>query len=203
MRRSSIVFVAILILALSLSASAHEKVFVEENGLLVIEAEDYFASHTDPYGIYYWQVEYEIPGYSGTGHVTILPNIGGVSGRWDDKRAYLEYRVLINTPGVYHVLYRGYARRDHGNSIFVTVDDKAPNARLTCGPYDAWRICYGDDNGDAAVTYELTPGEHVVKLWVRETGESVDQIIFMLNPGPEWAPVPQSSDPLPAKAFTR
>lgn len=203
MKRFMILFVLIAIVPFAGAASAHEKVFVEEDGLLVIEAEDYVASHTDPFGIYFWQAEHEVPGYSGTGYVISLPNIGGVSGRWDDQRAYLEYKVRITTPGVYHVLYRAYQKPDHGNSAFVSVDDVAPNARVTCSHNQVWRICYGDDNGDAAVTFDLAPGDHVVKLWVRETGEAVDQIILMMDPGPEWAPAPQSHGALPAKAINR
>jgi len=97
---------------------------------------------------------------------------------WDPDKKYAGrgeavYRFTVEEPGLYYLWARTWWANGCGNSIEIQIDNY-PKAMLgEDGTYDRWH--WVDAKG---VKFNLSKGEHTLKLLNRESGVRVDQIFL-------------------------
>lgn len=174
--RRTVVFLALAFLLVAAGGVAAGKTYVEQNGLIVIEAEN-FDTNTKS-DTHEWKIEASTAGFSGKGSLIALPNANVNQNPFSGLKPVATYKIKINKAGTYHTIYRATSLPDDpgsNDSAWITVDDQQPDARTYCDAQQSgWAWCFGD-NG-APVSFTLTAGEHLLKLWVREDGTLVDQV---------------------------
>ncbi len=156
--------------ALAGSVSAAEDLFVEDDGMVVIEIE----SHPPSSG---WSKETAVEGFAGDSYYVWKGGnrYGGASGD------ALTYRILITTPGTYGFRYRTY--RDHpegdkANDAFVRMDGGAFVKCFANPPRQwTWNCRFEPNHGKfAEAEYELGAGLHVLEICGRSEGFGIDRI---------------------------
>ncbi len=149
--------------------------FMEENGLLVVEAEHYTAldSRNDPNDVA-WQVAAGEPGYAGSGFLT-TPLPQGTNGSWSNA-CEAAWAITIQQPGTYTAWVRRLAPDGARNSAFLGIDDT---------PLASWdnRAASNQWTWQKLGQIELSAGEHTLQLRRREAGYGVDRILLSLDPG--------------------
>lgn len=101
----------------------------------------------------------------------------------------LRYRVAFPTAGLYYLWIRGYGGNGNDDSIHAGLDNNPEEASvMTCQGWSQpllWSWCKTRSTQAGlqnATLYVATPGLHTVKLWMREDGFRVDQILLTLDP---------------------
>lgn len=160
--------------------------FLEEDGLLVIEAENYHESISRRGETW---LRYENPAFSG-GAAMYTPD-NGVYCNNLGCGAELRYRVTIQNPGTYRVWVRGiawYGNDSGSDSIHVGKDNDtsyigAKALNYFNDDYLTWqRQCMGGSYGHGGYAYlELDAGEHIINVWVREDGFIFDKLVLTLD----------------------
>ncbi|MEL7103371.1 MAG: LamG-like jellyroll fold domain-containing protein, partial [Pseudomonadota bacterium] len=159
--------------------------FLEQDGLLVIEAENFDGSSAGSGGHAWGESDSE-----GMVHVDDGSNARDM---WRSESAVendspeLTYSIQIDTPGTYYVHIRGDAEdgpSGNADSVHVGIDGE----RMT-GDGGITGFGRGDDWGSTdtytgqvvAITFD-SPGTYDLNLWAREDGVSVDQIVLTQDP---------------------
>ncbi|HSM57843.1 MAG TPA: RHS repeat-associated core domain-containing protein [Candidatus Sulfomarinibacteraceae bacterium] len=154
--------------------------YVEQNGLLVLEAENGTATASASHD---WEAQTAQAGYEGTGYRRALPDIGA---RYEETETAnspsLSWPIYNETGGTYSVWVRGMAPDAAGDSLHVGVDGQAPStaADLT-GFTDEWgwsKVTMA--GGDASVDLTTT-GEHTLEAYMREDGLRVDRMLLVTD----------------------
>lgn len=154
--------------------------YVEQNGLLVLEAENGAATAA---GNHDWETQTAQAGYEGTGYRRALPDIGA---QYDEAEVesspHLSWSIYNETTDTYSVWVRGMAPDAGGDSLHVGLDGATPStgADLT-GFTDTWgwsRVTM--DGGDATLDL-ATPGEHTLEARMREDGLRVDRLLLVTD----------------------
>lgn len=174
--------VSATLLFISQAIPADEKVFLESDGLLIIEAESETAAGQ-------WSLQNEIPGFSGNGYYLWQgPNhFGGPSNNPDD---HIEYRFRIQTAGNFQLRWRsristGTQATEHNDSwiSFPTGDniqDEEPLhgwTKVYMGQLDTWSWdSYTVDGKAALVRQYFEAGEHRMLISGRSNGHAIDRI---------------------------
>ena len=176
-RFATVFFIACFIAHSPLSIYAQNDVFVEENGLVVIETES-----LEPIGD--WVRESTDSGYTGNGYF-----------RWngqdyfnDPGRGVLEYKVLISDPGAYNVRIRmshlGAPAGDQWNDCWTRMGDSGPwvktlhpSANLNEG--FTFNSLLEPRSGEfESMRYTLSEGEHTFYISGRSANFRMDRIHF-------------------------
>ncbi len=167
---------AIILLTAIQSLTAADPVYVESNGLIVIEAERAFLmGDTSKSG---FELRTELNGYSGEGYLF-----------WNAGNRYsapgsdiLRYRLFIETPGRYelsmHVSSKGAAKHDLNNDCWLRMDDDKWYKTFQSST-EGWRWGGSFDHhaeGMPRAYYQLSAGEHVLHLTGRSQGFHIDRI---------------------------
>lgn len=109
----------------------------------------------------------------------------------------VEFCLTVTTPGVYHI--RGYVLNDVGDSFFVQVDAQPESAQKWS--FSAQYVsAYGADT--APLSVELTPGEHMVTVYHRESGARIDALELVLASASATATATLTPTPLPTQTPT-
>lgn len=155
-------------------------------GMLVIEAEHYFAAATAPDG-HLWVPLSSRAGYSGPGYMQVLPDSGVNAGNASTltNGARLDLRAAFSTAGTNYVWIRGGdpTAGGAGDSVHVGIDGliTAGGTQVSGTPTfntTSWNWV-GNIQGDTR-TYVVVdaPGTHTINLWMREDGFLMDKIIL-------------------------
>lgn len=189
-----------LMLLFVLFLLASPDVFIETNGFLAIEAENYHAQEKDE--IRKWQRK-EDPAASGGAYLHLLPDTRVTH---DDKLipgenfsnkpgvlATLSYRVRFTTPGRYYVWVRAYSTGTEDNSIHVGLNGEWPESgqriQFCEGKRQWWwesrQRTQQEHCGVPGMIYLdiPAPGEHTVRFSMREDGFRFDQFLLTTTPG--------------------
>ncbi|MEL7283438.1 MAG: PA14 domain-containing protein, partial [Pseudomonadota bacterium] len=165
--------------------SSDQGAFLEQEGLLVIEAENYDASAEGSGGHAWGESDSE-----GMVHVDDGANAYDMwRGESDveNDAPELTYSIQIDTPGTYYVHIRGDAEdgpSGNADSVHIGIDGE----RLS-GDGGITGFGRGDDWGSTdtytgqvvAITFDEA-GTYDLNLWAREDGVSVDQIVLTQDP---------------------
>jgi Tfp pilus assembly protein FimT len=145
---------------------------------IVIEAEN-FATNTSLDGTHNWTLMTTIVGYSGSGYMQALPDSGFNVDPFDPASgAEMSYNFNVTTPGTYYLHARYYAAVTSDDSFWWSIDGAAPTKESIGAVLGSWQWATGD------VTVALSAGSHTLRLFMREAGERIDQIVIDQNSTP-------------------
>ena len=152
-------------------------------GLICIEAERF--SSNDPGEEHAWQLNTDISGYSGSGAMQALPDMGLEEDIDYGDSPSMDYQVYFARPGTYYVWIRGWGI-DDGASAHLDLDHRelftAEEIEFEPNQWD-----WGSRNGDKRTFLKVqTPGLHTVSLCMRHDGMTVDKIL--LTPRQDFVP---------------
>lgn len=173
-------------------------VFLETNGQVVIEAENFRSNLVDVIDpTYRWVL-------GGSGEVVSEPGIDfGMSGTDysgdfvhgnqrprtdrgvpnDDFLAQLTYRIEFTTGGTYYLWVHEFdASPDQSNTSYTNIDSLTrPDALRLGSGFAFWE--WDNGKGDAVVSYDIAPGLRTLYIWLGETGIALDKIILTTDAG--------------------
>ena len=173
--------------------------FIEENGELCIEAENYAEHQVSAYKEYSipheWKPRTEHPGYSGSGYLQVLPDEwpeggSGPSSPRSPTGAIVTYPIRISQPGEYQVYVRGWSMGGESNGVHLGINGilagEGPGASNMSGfrPHDQWIWESGRKEGfQVPAVLELGKGDHVLYVWNRDDGFCLDKILLKTKSG--------------------
>ncbi len=173
--------------------------FKESKGLVVIEAEHYYASSAA--GKHAWETILHNEA-SGGMFVQALPDIGEVinAGDIESRSARLNYLVDFTTVGTYYFWIKARALSGNGDSIHYGLN----GVPVSSGYEDSLEVDKGALFTWRSSTKSVRPvlrvhsaGLHTVDLWMREDGAMVDCLLLSADSG--YVPVqPDETTSLPA-----
>jgi lysophospholipase L1-like esterase len=149
------------------------------NGQVVIEAE-----HPDsnvPRGGQGWTFEAAGSGFSGSGYLKALPNIGTVVDTgYVGTMPELVYNVQFPGPGTYYLWIRGSADSGGDDSIHAGLDGVGPDTARKISGFNStlWVWKQNMVGGIPATLTVPSAGLHTVHLWMREDGLRIDKILL-------------------------
>ena len=153
--------------------------FTEENGEVVMEAENYFSTAPGSGGISTSWQNFNDANASGGSALRAEPNTGAYTGL-NTNGPRLDYKVNFTTTGTYRVFIRSAAATGQDDSYHVGLDGTAVTTNSGYGMYHLGSWDWADEaNGGLPVVIDVsTPGEHTFNLWMREDGVEIDKIIL-------------------------
>lgn len=151
-----------------------QKTWIEENKMLVIEAEEGIF----PQGSTGWKKEKEFPGYTGEGYVIWR----GESNWGPESKAYdsispndvISYEIEIANPGTYYVKVLNYHRKEDGDNDVWTSVNKGEWGKTYDWQVGTWTL---DERGDWA-RRRLEKGRNIIEIAGRSVGFAIDQIVL-------------------------
>ena len=163
---------------------AQPPLFVERDGIVVMEAEDY--NLTIPRSGDSWVLHTDVAGYVGGGSLRAEPDGSPtIDTGYLTTSPELQYRVQFATTGTYYVWLRVRAPDTYGNSAHAGLDGVGPASadRLNTTSFNSW--VWTRDTIDAVpATLSITStGIHTIHLWMREDGLYVDRLILTTDAG--------------------
>lgn len=191
-----------------------------QNGvnLLVLEAEHYNQNTPVPgIGLSSWAFTTTLPllaptdantNYSGAGSMLAIPNSGvnkgsPALGSVPSGTPRLDFKVLFTAVGTNYVWVRGVGDSSPGlsanDSVFIGLDGVLAAGRtgFPQGQGYAWSQAAAGNSGPIVIN---TPGLHVINVWMREDGFTVDKLLLSsdsaFNPGTGTGPVESAGPPL-------
>jgi RHS repeat-associated protein len=163
-------------------------VFLEVDGLVVMEAEHYYTQVTR--SDQEWQPRQALAGYEGNAYLQLLPDVGAIyAGDYVTSSPELQYRIYFSNTGVYTVWIYGAAVDAAGDSLHVGVNGAANVASAAISGFSpnqwGWsaRATAGGTTTPATATITInTPGLYTLNIWGREDGLRLDRILLALDP---------------------
>ncbi|MEM8945911.1 MAG: DUF5060 domain-containing protein [Planctomycetota bacterium] len=170
-------------------------VFLEQNGLVVIEMESQTAADG-------WQLQTSVPGFTGDGYFRWEgPDLFGSPG----VQGVTEYKFTVTSPGTYQMRFRNHRNSgipfDQENDIWAKMDNGSW-IKVFSGIQGEWNWASNFDFGEGnrpAASYQLSAGEHTFTIAGRSNGFRVDRVVFYdpsltsagqaLNPNTPQSPV--------------
>jgi len=154
--------------------------FVEQNGLLVLEAE---SGRAGSGGTHSWISQTVQTGYVGDSYLRGLPDVGTLYTTADlADSPRMDYPITVNTPDHYTVWVRGMAAAASGDSLHVGLEGEstASSANLTGFSQDwSWSSL---TMSETTATLPLTAtGTFSLNLWLREDGVRVDRLLLVTD----------------------
>jgi hypothetical protein len=164
------------------SGSCNTGPFVESNGTVVIEAE-HFTTNTAR-ASHNW-ANLANGAASGGQVMRVDPNNNpNVNTGYTTGSPQLDFPIQFTTTGTYQVWIRGSGPTADDDSCHVGLDGQGPASsdRITgFGTSLSWSKATID--GPVATIVVSTPGVHVLNLWMREDGLTVDRLLLTTNAG--------------------
>ncbi len=162
--------------------SLPEQVFLERDGVVVMEAESFWTNQRYESEDTYWEERIERDGYSGSGYMeaveltrdTFLTRYGGVSPE-------LRYAVRFQTPGEYRLWLRGYSSSTSADSVHVNLGGAVRGGRDAQEfVVDETQFLWSGNNrrDDPQLMTIPAPGLYFLSMWIRESAQIVDKLIL-------------------------
>ena len=153
--------------------------FLEQNGLLVIEAENY-EDNVSRNG-QTWTESTAFGGFEGSGAMAALPDNGQIYNvGYGNSSPYMNFLASFTNTGTFYVWTRVRAVPS-GNTLHVGLNtSETPSAEgLETSNFSDWTWVRTrkSDGGNAFVTIN-TPGEQDITVWMREDGIHFDRILL-------------------------
>jgi len=145
---------------------------------LVIEAEA-FSSTTKP-GAPAWMLKTDVAGYSGTGFMELGPGTGAACTDTTilaTCAASMTYQISIAAAATYHFQVRMFATTTAEDSLWYGLDGVVVTTAIDAPDDGMWDWITG-------ATLQLTPGNHAITLWQRESGARVDRLALTTSATP-------------------
>lgn len=145
---------------------------------IILEAEAYARVSA---GTHTWTTKTDVPMFSGTGFVELLPHNGFPCVPTTTTCAEMQYDVMIPAAGTYYFHARMWAPNGStsDDSVFVGLDSTLDAVGLDVVANASWQW------GTNAATFEVTrPGAHVLRIVHREGGARVDRLAFLTSATP-------------------
>ena len=144
-------------------------VFIEDNGTIIIEAEDVPLSDG-------WELQKEVANYSGRGYITWVKETTVEK----NNQGLLSYPIKIKNAGNYIVKLRNYHPCEdftECNDVFLKMNNNEwqKNFNHTAGEWD-WNTRQDIDHVFSDASYELEEGRHTLYLSGRSQDFSIDKI---------------------------
>lgn len=168
----------------SSSTSTSTLNYLEQNGLVVMEAEKYDAI-VDRSGKS-WVVRTRPSGFSGASALQSLANKGGlIDTGYVTTSPELRYQAKFSTPGTYHVWLRGRAASTSDNTVHVGLNGQAVSTadRMSLSTIGAWTWFKTTMDGPVATLSIPAAGVYTVNVWMREDGFYLDRLLLTTNSG--------------------
>ena len=173
--------------------------FMEAEGLVVMEAENYFTS--TPSNGDEWMETTAEAGFSGAGAMEVGPNDGSTSGQIGG--AEMTYDVDFSTLGTYYVWARVLAPSSSDNSLHMGDNGNSTAIKMNTDTFGEW-VWTNMDTKDNVLDVEITSaGVQEINVWMREDGLFIDKIVLTQDAG--FVPVdlgPAESPRVSAAAMT-
>jgi len=159
--------------------------FVEDSGIVSIEAEDY--THC-LYGLWQamdsqWEFDSEISGYYGDGYVVANPDVKVRMGDTTDGPR-LGYNITFSNSGNYTIWLRMSAPNGGSDSVHVGLNGLpityGYGASTRTGDVWSWQnsSCSVCSDKLQLEVYVPSEGQHQLHIWMREDGVRIDSIIM-------------------------
>lgn len=172
------------------SAQAQPTAFLEQDGVLSIEAEHFANSATSTYSnysqVHFWALEPR-SGASGLQAMWSRPDERGEDGNGPTsppgkEGAQLDYQILIETTGTYFVWVRGRSIGGESNGVHVGVDNVLSGGRSISGfrPHQAW-IWENERKTGGQARISIDEGPHTLSVWNRDDGFQIDKLVLSLS----------------------
>jgi|GEM_PF-1492408 len=156
--------------------------FIEQNGLLVIEAEN-FSEKIDR-NSKSWNLRTTRTGFVGAGQMTVEPDtnliINTVYATYSPE---LRYPIQLAESGVYYVWVRVWGDNNAQDSLHAGLNGQtiASADRIAFGNYRRWLWTRSTLDNASATINVASPGLHTLNIWMREDGLSIDRILLTKN----------------------
>ncbi len=158
-------------------ASVSAATFIEEAGLVCIEAESYTTvdQRTDAV---VWGQAADNAGYGGTGYM-MTPDNGSTTTDWTTG-TILTYEISFQSPGTYYFWYRRWVSGNYVDDSFILgydgamISDRVDNGGSANPNQWHWRN-YARNYDSIRVT---EPGLHTLQVVSREDGYALDRILL-------------------------
>lgn len=157
--------------------------FLEENGLLVIEAE-HFEDNVTRNG-QTWTESTTYAGFEGSGAMAALPDNGSLYGSgYSSSSPYMNFLADFSTTGTYYVWVRVRAVSS-GNTLHVGLDETEVSTAESIESFNfsGWEWVRSQKSGSNAQLSIGSAGEHNVTVWMREDGIHLDRFLLTTNSG--------------------
>ncbi len=179
--------------AVKIATVGEPVVYLESDGMVVIEAENFYISTVDVIEpLYRWvtgssgEVVTEPGADFGTAgndfsgdyiHANVRPRTDRGNPN-DDFLAELSYRIEFTTEGTYFLwVHENDTAGGQSNTTHTNFDSRErPGTQLIGSGEPVW--LWDNGKGDDIVSYDLTAGVHQYFIWVQETGIALDKIIL-------------------------
>ncbi len=176
---------ALALLSAFLPIAGAQTIFTEAGGVVVIEAESYsnnigrITNGTN----FQWIANNAVTGFSGTGYMEALPNIGtNLNITWLTTSPELDYPVNFANALTHYVWIRGYAFTNTDDSLHAGIDGTTNTAaNITLSQYGVWQWTRTNTVAGVATLTVNSTGVHTFSLWMREDGMRVDRILLTTN----------------------
>lgn len=172
--------------------------FTEANGIVVLEAEN-FSTNQSPRSSRSWQAESVVPGFSGTGYMSALPN-SGTNISAGSTSPELQFRVNFTNAGTYQIWIRGRGATADDDSCHVGING-ASAVPVTLTTTNAWQWSNRNQATSGSATIAVpSAGLHTINVWMREDGFSLDRLVltrngtFLPQTGNAWH-IPTNAEP--------
>ena len=167
---------------------------VEQSGFIILEAENY-CSKTDKTPtngtqklVHQWTLETSNSNFSGTGYMTNLPDEQCEScpehnSPKNGSGPEMTYKIEVLTEGLFNIWPRGFSKGGESNGVHIQFDDNfvfnGPGTNMSgFRPHRQW-IWENDSKPKAAkAQIFLTKGPHIMHVYGRDDGFSLDKIIL-------------------------
>jgi hypothetical protein len=171
------------------SGSLQAAVYLQNSdGMVVIEAENFDDASR---GLSHAWSKTSAVSASSAQSVQVLPNLDQrIDSNLSRDSAMLEYRVLFEQGGTYHLWLRMYADDGNDNSVHAGANG-VPQASAEAVSLDAvgsgnWEWTQDTMGGGVATITVESAGLHTINLWMREDGAQIDKIL--LAPASSFSP---------------
>jgi hypothetical protein len=145
----------------------------------VIEAESY-TSTASPQPAYVWTAVTDVPGYSGSAFMQVIPADGtycDVPAMLATCAASLVYDLPGVAAGTYYFHTRLYSMTMGDDSLWFGLDGAAIGPALIPPVYNAW-------TWKTSASFPVAEGNHTLVVWQREAGERVDIVALTQSATP-------------------
>ena len=159
------------------------QVFRERDGMVVLEAEDFYMNDRQGAADAWWEPGSAVAGFSGAGYVEAKHGSRRqlFSSNYAATAPELRFAIVFEHPGDYRVWVRGLAASSDADSCHVGLDGAGPGStKYQNFAADPERFVWSGDTRNAGpqVLTVPSPGLHLFSIWIRETGFIADKVVL-------------------------